>query len=456
MKKNDIKQITITDYSSDGSGIGKADGITVFIPSAAVGDELEVRITKVKKNLAFAKAERIIKPSIDRIEPDCPAFPKCGGCTYRHITYESECAVKQRRVEACIKHIAGIDKASKPIIPSSTYLRYRNKAQYPISEDGRVGFYAPRSHRIIPCDDCLLQPESFALAAKATEKFIKDTGISVYNEETGVGIIRHLYLRASAAGDIMAVLVINATALEASDTFAEYMKSALGEQLKSLQLNINLKRSNVILGDKCVLLYGEEYITDTLCSVDIRLSPLSFYQVNRAMAQRLYAKAAEYAEPDGKIILDLYCGAGAIGLSMAKRAKKIIGVEIVAKAVQNARENADRAGYCNTEFICADAAQSAAELKKRGLKPDAVIVDPPRKGCDKELIKTIALGFAPERLVYISCDPATLARDAALLKDCGYSLIEYTPVDLFPRTAHTETAALFLNVCKAEQHGFKK
>ena len=288
-----------------------------------------------------------------------------------------------------------------------------------------------------------MQPESFSLAVKAFEKFIKDTEASVYNEETGVGVIRHLYLRTAKTGDIMAVVVINARFLKNADVLTEYMKNALGDSLKSLQLNINLKKNNVILGEECVLLYGEEYITDTLCSVEVRLSPLSFYQVNRDMAQKLYAKAAEYAQPDGKVILDLYCGAGTIGLSMAKRAEKIIGVEIVEQAVQNAKENARAAGLNNAEFICADAARSAAELKKRGLKPDAVIVDPPRKGCDEELIKTVALGFAPERIVYISCDPATLARDTARLRGCGYELVEYTPVDLFPRTPHIETAALF-------------
>ncbi len=443
MNKNDIKQITVTDYSSDGSGIGRIENIPVFIPSAAVGDELEVRITKVKKNLAFARIERVITPSKDRVDPDCPVFPKCGGCTYRHITYESECEVKQKRVEDCIRRIAKTDKAPQSIIGADTTLRYRNKAQYPISEIGRAGFYSPRSHRIVPCEDCLLQPESFSLAVKAFEKFIKDTEASVYNEETGVGVIRHLYLRTAKTGDIMAVVVINARFLKNADVLTEYMKNALGDSLKSLQLNINLKKNNVILGEECVLLYGEEYITDTLCSVEVRLSPLSFYQVNRDMAQKLYAKAAEYAQPDGKVILDLYCGAGTIGLSMAKRAEKIIGVEIVEQAVQNAKENARAAGLNNAEFICADAARSAAELKKRGLKPDAVIVDPPRKGCDEELIKTVALGFAPERIVYISCDPATLARDTARLRGCGYELVEYTPVDLFPRTPHIETAALF-------------
>ena len=444
MNKNDIVELNITACTDTGNGIGKYAGMTVFVPSAAVGDKIRAKILKVKKNCAYAKTEEILSPSKDRIIPDCPVFGKCGGCAFRHITYESECAIKQTRVADCIKRIAKIDVEPRPIVPADSYLRYRNKAQYPVSDSGQTGFYSLHSHRIVPCRDCLLQPKSFSLASDAFERFIKETGLSIYDENTGEGLIRHLCLRTNFQGDIMAVVVINGTSLPFWNRLKELLAETLGESFKSLQININTKRNNVILGEKCVTLYGDDRITDSLCGVPIELSPLSFYQVNRPMAQKLLKKAGEYVQPEGKTVLDLYCGAGAVGLSMAHKAKSVIGVEIVKDAVTNAIENAKKAGFDNTEFICADASKAADMLRLRGVKPDAVIVDPPRKGCDASLIKILTDGFAPERIVYISCDPATLARDASLICQNGYTLIEYTPFDLFPRTAHVETAALFL------------
>ncbi|MEE1054822.1 MAG: 23S rRNA (uracil(1939)-C(5))-methyltransferase RlmD, partial [Acutalibacteraceae bacterium] len=329
------------------------------------------------------------------------------------------------------------------IIPSISIYGYRNKAQYPVSGEGKVGFYAFHSHRIIPCADCSLQPRIFSKIVAVTEDWIKENNISIYEEEKHRGLLRHIYLRlAEVTNEIMFTAVINGDKLPFADRLIDSLKSLCGENLKSVQININKKDTNVILGDKCEVLYGEPYITDVLCGIKVRLSALSFYQVNRTMAEKLYEKAAEYAKPEGRNILDLYCGAGTIGLSMAGSAKSIIGVEIIPEAIADAEFNARNNGISNAEFICGDATTAANDLKKRKIHPDTVIVDPPRKGCTPELIATITNDFSPERVVYVSCDPATLARDIKIFGENGYSLIEYTPVDLFPRTIHVETVAL--------------
>ena len=443
MQKNDQIEIEITDMTDEGSGIGRYEGMAVFVPCTAVGDRVRVLVLKVKKTYAYGKLLEVIFPSPDRAENDCPSFNRCGGCVYRHISYTSELRIKQTRVYEAIKRIGGVDLKPNDIIGSDSPCRYRNKAQYPVARDGALGFYAFHSHRIIPCGECALQPEIFDEISAEITDWIRESCISVYNEETHKGLLRHIYLRrAEKTGEIMAVAVINGENLPFADDFVNRLLSVCGENLKSVQLNINSAKTNVILGDKCKVLYGGEYITDVLCGVKVRLSPLSFYQVNRATAEKLYKKAAEYAEPKGKLVLDLYCGAGTIGLSMAKQAKRIIGAEIVPDAVEDAKYNARLNGIQNAEFICADAAKAAALLRDRGLKPDIVIIDPPRKGCSKELIDTVAEDFSPERVVYVSCDSATLARDIKLFSEKGYTLKEYTPVDMFPRTAHVETVAL--------------
>ncbi len=446
MNKNDIIKLNITAVSSEGAGIGRYENKAVFVPLTAIGDEINARILKDKKNLAFGKLEEIISPSPQRIEPDCPSFSKCGGCVWRHISYEAECQIKENKVWEAMKRIGGIDLAPQPIISAEDTTRYRNKAQYPLTEDGSVGFYANHSHRVIPTPDCLLEPEIFSSLSLALKAWINETGVGVYSDQNKKGLIRHFYLRkAFATKEIMAVLVINGDTIPKSERLIELLKGATGN-LKSVLLNINKKDTNVILGEKNILLYGKEYIEDILCDVKVRISPLSFYQVNRTMAQRLYEKAAQYAAPEDKYILDLYCGAGTIGLSMAKRAKHIIGVEIIPDAIKDANINARKNGIENAEFICSDAAKAAIDLKKRNIKPDVVIVDPPRKGCEEALLNTVAKDFKPERIVYVSCDSATLARDAKILESLGYKLAEYTPVDLFPRTSHVETAALFLQL----------
>ena len=442
MLKNDEFIMEIVDVTNEGSGVGKVDGMAVFVPLTAVGDIVKVKALKVKKTYAYGKLMEIITPSKARIDNDCPYFNKCGGCVFRHIGYQAELELKQNKVYEVIKRIGSVDLAPQPMLYDECD-RYRNKAQYPLSENGGVGFYAFHSHRIIECEDCILQPEIFSKICDAVSHFVRQYSISIYNEEKHKGLLRHLYIRrGQISGEIMVCFVINGENLPKSEIIIEKLKEICGDALKSVALNINKNDTNVILGDTCKTLYGSDYITDILAGVKVRLSPLSFYQVNTVMANKLYAKAKDYAKPEGKNIIDLYCGAGTIGLSMAKEAKSVIGVEIIEAAVKDAEFNAKENGINNARFICGDAKTAAEALRKEQIKPDTVIVDPPRKGCDSELIKIIANDFCPKSVVYISCDPATLARDIKIFGEEGYSLVEYTPADLFPRTSHVETVAI--------------
>lgn len=442
MKKNDEIILNISDYTADGSGIGKYEGMAIFVPLTAVGDTVRAKILKVKKTYAFGKLMEILEKSNCRTDNDCSAFSRCGGCAFRHIEYKAELKAKENRVYETIKRIGGVDLKPQPILYDSPF-RYRNKAQFPVSIDGKLGFFATHSHRIIPCGDCLLQPEVFNLIAKITTDWISKFNISIYNSEAKSGLLRHIYTRiGTRTGEIMVCAVINGSSLPFADEWISALKNAIGKNLKSVQLNINTADTNVILGEKCVTLLGEDYITDILCDIKIRLSPLSFYQVNPAMAEKLYERAKDYAQPDGKTILDLYCGAGTIGLSMANKAKKVIGVEIVPKAINDAKFNAENNGIENAEFLCMDATAAGEKFSSEGFSPDVVILDPPRKGCTEELINTVTRKFAPERVVYVSCDVGTLARDIKIFTKLGYTLKEYTPADLFPRTGHVETVVL--------------
>ncbi len=444
MRKNDEFILEIIDVTNEGSGVGKIDGMAVFVPLTAVGDVVKVKALKVKKTYAYGKLIEIITPSSERIENDCPHFNRCGGCAFRHINYEAELALKTNKVKEAVKRIGGVELEPQAILFDKSD-RYRNKAQYPISENGGVGFYAFHSHRIIECEDCVLQPQIFSKITDAVSDFVRQYSISIYNEEKHNGLLRHLYIRkGERSGEIMVCFVINGDHLPKSEIIIEQLKSICGTALKSVTINVNKNDTNVILGDKCITLYGSDYISDTLAGVKVRLSPLSFYQVNTVMAEKLYNKAKEYAKPDGKNIIDLYCGAGTIGLSMAKEAKSVIGVEIIEAAVKDAEFNAKENGINNARFICGDAKTAAEQLKNERIKPDTVIVDPPRKGCDSELIKIIANDFCPESVVYISCDPATLARDIKIFSEEGYNLLEYTPADLFPRTSHVETVGILI------------
>jgi len=445
LNKNDNIELKITACTAQGDGIGHHEGLTVFVPCTAAGDEAEVHILKVKGNCAFGKLNKISKPSPFRVEIDCPVYTRCGGCSFRHIGYESELKIKQTEVGEIMKRIGHIDTKPKPIIGAENPKRYRNKAQYPLSIDKgklNIGFFAPHSHRVANCRDCLLQPEGFSDILGIFDKWIGKFGISVYDEQTHSGLLRHIYIRqARATGEKLVCAVINGDILPHSDELVSSLTKA-DSNIKGIVINVNKAQTNVILGKKCITLWGMDYITDILCSLKFRISPLSFYQVNSEQAERLYKKAEEYAALSNEdILLDLYCGAGTIGLSMAKSVRQVIGVEIIPEAVEDAKINARINNIENARFICADAANAAEQLKKEGVKPDVIVIDPPRKGCSPDLLSTI-VEMNPERLVYISCDPATLARDCAILDTKGYKVKELTPVDMFPRTGHVETCVL--------------
>lgn len=447
LQKNMTIRLQITSVTAEGSGVGKTDeGMAVFVPLSAVGDTLDVRILKVKKTYAFGKIERIVTPSQHRVTPDCPHFAQCGGCVFRHIAYEEECRLKQQRVADALERIGGLRVPVSPIIPSERVLRYRNKAQLPVGTDKNsapvMGFYAFHSHRIIDCGDCVLQPESFAAVMRITRDFLAATDNDIYDERTGKGRLRHLYIRAGeCTGELMVCYVVNGNGLKREDLLLQMLRQGL-PNLKTVVINSNRKKTNVILGSKNRTLYGSGTITDCLCGMRFKISPFSFWQVNREQAERLYEKAREYACLNGdEVLLDLYCGTGTIGLSMARDCRQLIGVEIVADAVRDAEDNAAVNSICNARFLCADAAQAAAQLEREGVRPDVIVLDPPRKGCGAELVKTIGK-MNPKRVVYVSCDPATLARDLAFFGEAGYQTEQVTPVDMFPRTAHVETVVL--------------
>ena len=457
MNKNDRLTLTITAMSSEGLAIAKDENNTpVFISGGAIGDVVDVIIVKVLKNYAFGKIVNIVTESKDRISPDCNVFSQCGGCCYRHINYSAECDIKHKRVFDAIQRIGKIDAPVLPIIASDdTNVRncYRNKGQYPVgvNADKKVicGFYALHSHRIVACTNCKLQPEIFAPIVEEIIKFITENRIPVYDEAKHSGIVRHIYLRKTVNDDIMVCLVINADRLpkEMEKSFVERLRE-ISDKIKTITLNINKKQTGVILGAKCRNLFGDGYLIDDLLSIKVKISPQSFYQVNHDMTEKLYKIAAEYANPDNKTILDLYCGTGTIGLTMADRAKRIIGVEIVESAVKDAVKNAEMNNIDNAEFICDNASNAAAMLAKKGISPDVVILDPPRKGADNELIETIANKFSPESVVYVSCDPATLARDLAKFETLGYKTEKVQPVDMFPGTSHVESVALMIKADK--------
>ncbi len=443
LKKNDEIELYIEDFTSEGSGVGHFEGMAVFVSGAAAGDKALVHIIKVKSTYAIGKCIKLLKPSKTRIAPDCEYAGSCGGCAFRHISYEAETAMKKKRVEDAFQRIGGIDKKLDGFIAAENLTRYRNKAEYPVSfeKELKIGFYALHTHRIIDCRDCVLQPEIFADIVAVIRKWTVEFGISIYNSETGNGLLRHIYIRQGAVSkEIMVCLVINGDRIPKE---AELVKRLCEiPDIKSIVLNINRLNNNVILGEECKTVYGADYIYDELCGVKIRLSPLSFYQVNHAQAEKLYRKAAEYAQLDGsQTVLDMYCGAGTIGLSMAGKAKNVIGVEIVEPAVRDAKINAGLNGIKNAQFYCADASQAAQMLKEQGIKPDVIVLDPPRKGCSAELVKTVS-EMDPDRVVYVSCDPATLARDCKRFGELGYTVEKLTAVDLFPRTVHCEAVAL--------------
>ena len=450
LQKNQILILRIERLSSDGSGVAhSADGEAVFVPGTAPGDEARVRIVKDCGRYAFGILDELLTPSPDRIPVDCPVAGPCGGCSLRHLDYAAELRAKQESVLDAFRRIGGLEVPVLDILPSPEVDRYRNKVQFPVGVDKNgapcIGFYAGRTHRIVPCPDCKLQPGVLNEIGNALCAFFAQQGIRPYDEQSSKGLVRHIFLRRGAhSGQIMVCLVCTRAKLP----HAEQLCTALREQfpaISTILLNVNAKNTNVILGGENHILYGPGYIEDTLCGVPVRLGPLSFYQVNTLAAERLYGVASQYAQltPDDTL-LDLYCGMGTIGLSMADQCRELIGVEIVPEAIESAKANAARMGEAvaaKSRFFCTDAGQAATQLAAEGLHPDIVMLDPPRKGCDEATLSAV-VRMAPRRVVYVSCNPATAARDAAWLEKNGYHAEKVQPVDLFPRTKHVETVVL--------------
>ena len=438
LAKNQEHTVTIEGYGEGGMGVARIDGRVVFVHGALRGEKCRVLILKTLKSVAFAKVLEVIEPSSERITPDCPYFPRCGGCTYRHIRYEEELRLKKQRVQDNLSRIGGSDVTVEEILGAQDTLRYRNKAQYPVSKDGAVGFYRARTHEVIECEHCLLvKPEADA-AAEALREYMQSCRVAGYDEKTGRGLFRHLYIRSNAAGESLVCVLVNGDKLPKEDRLVTLLRDAC-PKCTGIVLGTNTKKGNVILGDRYRTLWGSDRLEDTLCGKTFRLSVPSFYQVNRVQAERLYAKAIEFAGLTGQeTVLDLYCGAGTITLALSDHAKKVLGAEIVPEAIDDARENAARNGVKNAEFFCGDASDVAKKLARENLRPDVITVDPPRKGLAADVVESIA-EMQPGRVVYVSCDSATMARDVKRLADLGYTAQRACAVDMFPRADHVET-----------------
>ena len=441
LQKNQLHTVTITGYSEEGLGVARIDGRVIFVHGGVRGETCSIRILKVLKSVAFARVEEIMESSPGRQVPDCPHYPACGGCDFRHLTYEEELEAKRQRVEDALRRIGGADVTVTEILASPQTEGYRNKSQFPVSPEGLAGFYRARTHQVIPATDCLLQSPQAGAIARAVEDYLRENGVAAYDEERHEGLLRHIFVRTNANGQALVCLIVNGDRLPREEDLIRRVRGACPDTV-GVVLSANTRRTNVVLGDRYRTLWGQDYLEDTLCGITFRLAIPAFYQVNRRQAERLYEKALELAELTGEeTVLDLYCGAGTITLVMARKAKRAIGAEIVPEAVENARENALRNGITNAEFFCGDAAAVAEKLAAEKLRPDVVVVDPPRKGLEESVIGSIA-DMAPQRVVYVSCDPGTLARDVKRFRERGYTLQKAVAADLFPRTKHVETVVL--------------
>ena len=510
--KNELVTIEITDMGSGGEGIGRADGFTLFVKGAVVGDVIEAKVLKAKKTYGYAKIEKVLRPSEYRVEPVCPVAGRCGGCQLQSMSYSSQLGWKERKVKGCLERIGGVifsenretasgvctnedvDSIAKkvsvkeavgtdkpdflPILGMEDCLAYRNKAQFPVGRDknGKIvtGFYAGHSHAIIPSTTCAIQAPVNEVICKVVCEHMEQFNIAPYDEEKHTGLVRHILTRVGAVtGEVLVCLIVNGKSLPKAEILAERLKEAVeafseaepGNEayeaskavkeansggaahliLKGVCLNVNREKTNVILGNEIIPVWGETYITDYIGEVSFRISPLSFYQVNPKQTKVLYEKALEFVGLTGnEIVWDLYCGIGTISLFLAKKAKQVYGVEIVPQAIEDAKQNAIRNSITNAEFFVGAAEDILPEKYRESggsMRADVIVVDPPRKGCDEALLRTV-VDMEPERVVYVSCDPATLARDVKYLEENGYRLVKAQPVDMFPFTEHVETVAL--------------
>ena len=441
LEKGKIYEAVICDYTAEGQGVAKIEGCAVFIPNAIAGEKCLVRIEKAQKTWAAGKITQILEKSPHRINRECGVAKLCGGCDFWHMDYEEESRLKAERVRQALNRIGGEALEEVPILAAPDCRGYRNKAQYPVSsEKGRVfaGFFKAGTHQVVENKRCLILPEETDRVKGIVIDYVNHYRITAYDEKTGKGLLRHIYVRRGAvSGQVLVCLVLNGRKLPHIEDLIARLQKVPG--FTSLVLSVNTKPGNTVLGDEYITLYGPGYIEDTLCGLNFRLSPRSFYQVNHHQAQRLYETAIAQAQiTKNDLVLDLYCGVGTITLAMAKAAGKVIGVEVVEQAILDARDNAKRNGIENAEFFCGDAGKAALELEEKGIIPDVVVVDPPRKGLNADAIEAMAK-MQPKRIVYVSCDPATLARDVALLKEKGYRVQSAQAADLFPRCAHVES-----------------
>jgi 23S rRNA (uracil1939-C5)-methyltransferase len=450
-KKNDRIEVVIEDMSETGEGIGKTDGFTWFIKDTVIGDKVQAKVMKTKKSYGFAKLEQITEPSVNRVAPKCPVAGPCGGCQLQAMDYEEQLRYKERKIYNNITRIGGFSEVPMlPIMGMDEPWRYRNKAQFPwgLDKDGNiiVGFYAGRTHTIIGCEDCLLGAEENQEVLRRIKAHMERYHLMPYDEATHKGLIRHTLIRKGfRTGELMVCQVINGKSLPHSEELVNSLLEIPG--MTSISFNINKDRTNVILGDRVENLYGPGYITDSIGDVKYRISPLSFYQVNPVQTEKLYGAALEYAGlTGGETVWDLYCGIGTISLFLAQKAKKVYGVEIVPQAIEDARENARLNGLDNVEFFVGKAEEVLPEqYEKNHVYADVIVVDPPRKGCDEACLNTI-VKMAPKRVVYVSCDSATLARDMKFLAERGYKVEKVRGCDMFPQGLHVETVCLLERV----------
>lgn len=445
MQKNKTYSVEITGLTAEGAGVARVDGQVVFVPGVIPGERCEIKIDHVGRTCAYGSLVRVEKPSEHRVTPECESFGHCDGCVFWHMDYACELEQKRRRVQDALSRIGGIDFPDLQITGSESIYGYRNKVQFPVQvQNGKAaaGFYKAGSHTVIPITDCKIQPEAAETIRAAVLSWMEKENVPAYDERTHTGLVRHIYLRYGAkSGQTLVCIVANCEALPKKKALVREILAA-DVDVTGIVVNYNTKKSNVILGDRFDTLFGEEYLEDELLGLTFRLSPAAFYQVNHDQAERLYEKAIEFARFTGKeTALDLYCGSGTITLCLARHVKTVYGVEIVDAAIRDAKENARKNGIVNAKFFCADAGQAAIQFAHDGVKPNVIVVDPPRKGVSEDVIEAMAQ-MSPERIVYVSCDPATLARDIARLREKGYEAKRTHCFDLFPRCAHVETVVL--------------
>lgn len=452
INKNDVIEVTFEDLTHEGAGVAKVDGFPLFVPNGLPGEQAQIKIVKVKKGYGYGKILEFYKKSPDRIEPACPIYKQCGGCQLQHLSYEAQLKFKQKQVKEVLTRIGHLENITvHPVLGMKNPWKYRNKSQVPVGEveGGLVaGFFQQRSHTIINMEECLIQVEENDRVVQGVKRIAEKYGMRAYNEETHSGTLRHIVTRyGRKTKDIMIVFITRTEEFKHIDKIIDDIHKAF-PQVKSIIQNINSKRTNVIFGDRTKVLWGDEYLYDSIGDIQFAISARSFYQVNPEQTKVLYDKALEYAKLSGEeTVIDAYCGIGTISLFLAQKAKKVYGVEIVPEAIEDAKRNAKLNGMTNVEFEVGKSEEIIPAWHQQGIKTDVIVVDPPRKGCDTELLEAI-IKMKPKRVVYVSCNPGTLARDLRILEDGGYKTIEVQPVDMFPHTAHVECVALMSRVEK--------